>query len=478
MPQQQLTAMLVRLEQACTEAQAVAALHEVLLVVQDFPVTWGQRARLNKAASRLLQRGLLPAEHALVKCLSLRLSMHYVPAICDLRVPAALPPPLPAISRGTSPVVALSPPPTSHAPCTSTTLSHDYLLQPLPPGAKMLCVVTRQTSKFKPQQQPAYRLFLEQVVGTDEEACQAIRKQLEASQTPLDPRMVAVEDKDGGAVAAPASLAALLANPSRCVLEAKRQKGASLASLSKGQFQVTACADKSSQGEDPSYPVVVGTFQSPSAGVLTAQAADKGMLVGSRLCAHVIETRERLLTLGVVLPAATKANVDLQHAPEILEGPLAHLQALYCSVPSSFSLSTTSTAPSSGASSAASSPASPPALRHVLGLRNKPARWSPACGYHTLEFDNNGARVKEPSRKNLGLMDVTQVAAARDYASMAAQGSIRRGGSSSAAEDAVDRRPKLLLQLGKVGEHAFSLDFRAPLSPFQALAVAVAAFEA
>ena len=38
--------------------------------------------------------------------------------------------------------------------------------------------------------------------------------------------------------------------------------------------------------------------------------------------------------------------------------------------------------------------------------------------------------------------------------------------------------PAPLLQLGKVGHDVFSLDFREPFSPFQALVCAVAVFEA
>jgi hypothetical protein len=39
-------------------------------------------------------------------------------------------------------------------------------------------------------------------------------------------------------------------------------------------------------------------------------------------------------------------------------------------------------------------------------------------------------------------------------------------------------RGPVLWQMGKVGENAFSLDFRGPFSAFQALGLAMAAFEA
>lgn len=59
---------------------------------------------------------------------------------------------------------------------------------------------------------------------------------------------------------------------------------------------------------------------------------------------------------------------------------------------------------------------------------------------------------------------------------------LRRGERSgvddaAASEWGTLERPRFACQLGKLSEDAYSLDFRAPFSPFQALAVAVAALE-
>jgi len=64
-------------------------------------------------------------------------------------------------------------------------------------------------------------------------------------------------------------------------------------------------------------------------------------------------------------------------------------------------------------------------------------------------------------------------------------GGEREGGVSAAAAAAVEEdlwgssgEQPVVWQMGKVGENAFSLDFRGPFSVFQALAVAMAAFVA
>mmetsp|Transcript_65716 Transcript_65716/g.155223 ORF Transcript_65716/g.155223 Transcript_65716/m.155223 type:complete len:344 (+) Transcript_65716:2-1033(+) len=80
-----------------------------------------------------------------------------------------------------------------------------------------------------------------------------------------------------------------------------------------------------------------------------------------------------------------------------------------------------------------------------LLLRSKEARWSEEQGIYCLKFKGKG-RVKIASAKNFMLVTPSN-------------------------EDFV------YVQFGKQDETTFSLDFRAPLCPFQAFAIAVAAFD-
>jgi len=102
----------------------------------------------------------------------------------------------------------------------------------------------------------------------------------------------------------------------------------------------------------------------------------------------------------------------------------------------------------------------------VFGLRNRIPRWSQVANLHTLEFEGRD-RVLEPSRKNLALTDI------RD-AGMVLEGEEH---GEHASEWFSERQSSAILQLGKMGEGRFSLDFRSPLSPFQAMAIAVSTFE-
>jgi hypothetical protein len=104
-------------------------------------------------------------------------------------------------------------------------------------------------------------------------------------------------------------------------------------------------------------------------------------------------------------------------------------------------------------------------LDGVVVLRSKAPRWSGWQGVHTVEFESP-LRVLEPSRKNIALVD----------AFVEEKGG--EGGGGRQQHWAGRRKAPHLLQIGKVGEDRFSLDFRLPLSPFQALSIAIAAFEA
>lgn len=68
-----------------------------------------------------------------------------------------------------------------------------------------------------------------------------------------------------------------------------------------------------------------------------------------------------------------------------------------------------------------------------------------------------------------------QVRAVRDE-----RGSGEGGGGAVLVGDGewpLERQSRAILQLGKMGEDRFSLDFRPPLSPFQALAIAISVHE-
>ncbi len=266
----------------------------------------------------------------------------------------------------------------------------------------------------------------------------------------------------------------------------------------------------------------VGRLQSPAPGVLTAVAdAEEGEAppspIGARLCVQVCE-RERLLSVSVVLPVAAgqgNANANATATahgrsgnggsngglPEVLEVPLTHLHALCAGKAGATSTTGSST-------NAAAAPVSA-----VFGARSRPPRWSALHGLYALEFEDGARRVREPSRKNFALLDVghlppAALAAHHPHVGKSGGGGgggggggvvggLSRGlarGSSGAgtgagsaaafglgAEEAGwsrEKGPRPVLQLGKVGENRFSLDFRGPFSPFQALAVAIAAFEA
>jgi hypothetical protein len=235
--------------------------------------------------------------------------------------------------------------------------------------------------------------------------------------------------------------------------------------------------------------------------VLTAAATAEGVVeddpsgpasssssLGARLCVQVSE-RDRLLSLSAVLPAeAGRGNVytSARGVPKVLEAPLTHLQA----------------ALSLAKGAASQPPQQQQAQQAFFGARSRPPRYSPLDRLYTLDFERGPQRVREPSRKNVALMDVSHLPASALVAPLPAvgRGVSGAGGGGGGSVGALGRGwsragrgaagqevgwargegkgPKPVLQLGKMGDLRFSLDFRAPFSPFQALAVAIAAFEA
>ena len=78
-----------------------------------------------------------------------------------------------------------------------------------------------------------------------------------------------------------------------------------------------------------------------------------------------------------------------------------------------------------------------------IKMENKKPRWNPTVGAYVLNF---GGRVTLPSIKNFQLVH----------------------------EDEDD---KIILQFGKVGKDAFTMDFQWPMSALQAFSICLAAFD-
>lgn len=494
------------------------------------------------------QDGLLGAEHPLMRLLALRVSTHYLPGVSEF----PLPPPPQQPQQQPSPsdrvdaskneeaaaaVPASIPRSPSDAGGGGGNNAWGFIFQPLPRGAQLLCTVTRAgRSRLRP---PVYRLHVERLClagGGDEGTERQLRRALQAAG--LDARWVV----GPGGAEEEAVGAQQREDGSRCLLEARRLKASPMGGKAAQELVVYgfvpassgATADSAAQGGGGSngkkgkngkrgarggigrgkgkggeeegekrVAVVLGRLQSPAPGVLTAAATGDGAVeddpsgspassssssLGARLCVHVSE-RERLLSLSAVLPAETgRGNVytSARGVPEVLEAPLAHLQAAL-----------------SLAKGAASQPPSQQAQQAFFGARSRPPRYSPLDRLYTLDFERGPQRVREPSRKNVALMDVSHLPASALVApppAVARGGSGAGGGGDGGSVGALGRGwsragrgaagqevgwargegkgPKPVLQLGKMGDLRFSLDFRAPFSPFQALAVAIAAFEA
>lgn len=96
-----------------------------------------------------------------------------------------------------------------------------------------------------------------------------------------------------------------------------------------------------------------------------------------------------------------------------------------------------------------------------LVLRNKPPRWHEQLQCRCLNFRG---RVTVASVKNFQLIAATQPAAA---------------GAPTPSQPAQPAQPdhdKVILQFGKIGKDMFTMDYRYPLSAFQAFAICLSSF--
>ncbi|GAA0184618.1 scaffold/adaptor protein [Lithospermum erythrorhizon] len=94
-----------------------------------------------------------------------------------------------------------------------------------------------------------------------------------------------------------------------------------------------------------------------------------------------------------------------------------------------------------------------------LVLRNKPPRWHEQLQCWCLNFRG---RVTVASVKNFQLIAATQTAA---------------GVPTSTPQPSLSDQDKIILQFGKVGKDLFTMDYRYPLSAFQAFAICLSSFD-
>lgn len=93
-----------------------------------------------------------------------------------------------------------------------------------------------------------------------------------------------------------------------------------------------------------------------------------------------------------------------------------------------------------------------------LVLKNKPPRWHEQLQCWCLNFRG---RVTVASVKNFQLIAGTQVAA----------------GAPTPSQPNQSDHDKIILQFGKVGKDMFTMDYRYPLSAFQAFAICLSSFD-
>lgn len=93
-----------------------------------------------------------------------------------------------------------------------------------------------------------------------------------------------------------------------------------------------------------------------------------------------------------------------------------------------------------------------------LVLRNKAPRWHEQLQCWCLNFRG---RVTVASVKNFQLIAATQPAA----------------GAPTPSQPAPSEHDKIILQFGKVGKDMFTMDYRYPLSAFQAFAICLSSFD-
>ncbi|KAB1220846.1 Tubby-like F-box protein 8 [Morella rubra] len=103
-----------------------------------------------------------------------------------------------------------------------------------------------------------------------------------------------------------------------------------------------------------------------------------------------------------------------------------------------------------------------------LVLRNKAPRWHEQLQCWCLNFRG---RVTVASVKNFQLIAATQPAAGAPTPSQPA------AGAPPASQPTQPDHDKIILQFGKVGKDMFTMDYRYPLSAFQAFAICLSSFD-
>jgi tubby-related protein 1 len=112
----------------------------------------------------------------------------------------------------------------------------------------------------------------------------------------------------------------------------------------------------------------------------------------------------------------------------------------------------------------------PAALRHLVVLENKEPQWNEDLGAHVLNF--NG-RVTQASVKNFQLIDKST----HHHNEGRLDKRITNDGDSSKSKSNHEK-DVVVLQFGRVAKDEFTLDFRWPMSPVQAFAIALSSCDA
>ncbi|KAL0016317.1 hypothetical protein SO802_003386 [Lithocarpus litseifolius] len=108
-----------------------------------------------------------------------------------------------------------------------------------------------------------------------------------------------------------------------------------------------------------------------------------------------------------------------------------------------------------------------------LVLRNKAPRWHEQLQCWCLNFRG---RVTVASVKNFQLIAATQPAPAPAPATSAAAAAAAAG-TPTPSQPTQSDHDKIILQFGKVGKDMFTMDYRYPLSAFQAFAICLSSFD-
>eukprot|EP00611_Tribonema_gayanum_P024220 TRINITY_DN5299_c2_g1_i1.p1 TRINITY_DN5299_c2_g1~~TRINITY_DN5299_c2_g1_i1.p1 ORF type:complete len:248 (-),score=97.92 TRINITY_DN5299_c2_g1_i1:201-875(-) len=171
-------------------------------------------------------------------------------------------------------------------------------------------------------------------------------------------------------------------------------------------------------------------------------------LIGSAIAVNVVtDASSRLLSITAVIP-------DPQDEPSPATTDEASLLAV-------LQLATAAGAPPPG----------------FLLLQSKKPRWSAWQGCHTLCFERGAQRVREPSRKNISVVLAPGASASRGELAGKGAAAVASAWDMDDQQSEALRSAPVVLQMGKLADDYFSLDFNYPLSPFQAFVLAMSAFD-